>query len=342
MSEPADQSTDTQRRGGFAVRLFLFAGLFAAAAAVLGGLAWRSIYAGEGPAETETIVLLAPGSSVAAMGRDLEEAGVIRSKDWFRRVARLTGAHRSLQAGEYAIPPNASLADVLRMLEQGEAVLHKLTAPEGLTTAQILRVLAEHPALEGEVTLTPAEGALLPETYYFARGAARDDIIREMMAAQDAVFAEIWNDRASALPFSTREEALTIASIVEKETALPEERPRIAAVFVNRLRRGMRMESDPTIIYGLTGGEPLGRGLRRSELDRETPYNTYKIRGLPPTPIANPGRAAIEAVLNPPQTDELYFVADGTGGHEFAKTYEQHRSNVARWRRIESQQRSGG
>jgi UPF0755 protein len=191
------------------------------------------------------------------------------------------------------------------------------------------------------VTLAPAEGSLLPETYSYSRGEARDEIITRMQAAHRAALDELWAGRAKDLPFATPEEAVILASIVEKETGLADERPRVAAVFVNRLRRGMRLQSDPTVIYGVSGGEPLGRGLRASELRGETPYNTYVIRGLPPTPIANPGKAALAAVLNPPQTDELYFVADGTGGHAFAKTLAEHSRNVARWRQIERAQTAG-
>ncbi|MEX0643838.1 MAG: endolytic transglycosylase MltG, partial [Parvularculaceae bacterium] len=182
----------------------------------------------------------------------------------------------------------------------------------------------------GPATIEFAEG-----TYAFTRGQSRDGIIRSMIDAQQKLLDDLWDGRALELPFNTRMEALTLASIVEKETGVPDERARIAAVFINRLKRGMRLESDPTVIYGLTGGEPLGRGLRVSELKKETPYNTYLVSGLPPTPIANPGRASIEAVLNPLQTTEIFFVADGSGGHAFASTIEEHNRNVAKWRRIE-------
>ncbi|MGE0408199.1 MAG: endolytic transglycosylase MltG, partial [Amphiplicatus sp.] len=238
-------------------------------------------------------------------------------------------------AGEYRLPAGASLFDVIELLVEGKSILHYFTAPEGRTTAQILRLIEDNDVLIGNITLTPHEGELLPETYAFTRGEDRDDMIRRMMKAQDALLDSLWEARALELPFTTREEAVILASIVEKETGKPDERARIAAVFVNRLKRGMRLESDPTIIYGLTGGEPLGRGLRMSELRKETPYNTYVIRGLPPTPIANPGRASIEAVLNPLETDELFFVADGAGGHAFAATVAEHNRNVAKWRRAE-------
>jgi UPF0755 protein len=192
--------------------------------------------------------------------------------------------------------------------------------------------------LLGELSLAPEEGELLPETYAYTRGETRDGMVRTMMKAQDDFVEEIWGKRATELPFNTREEAIILASIVEKETGVADERPRIAAVFVNRLKKGMRLESDPTVIYGLTKGEPLGRGIRLSELRKETPYNTYVINGLPPTPIANPGKAAIEAVLNPLDTEDIFFVADGTGGHAFAATLEEHNRNVAKWRRVERDQ----
>src|SRR5690606_18966200 len=181
----------------------------------------------------------------------------------------------------------------------------------------------------------PPEGSVLPETYQIERGDDRAAVLKRMMDAQEALLAQLWAKRHPGLPFDTPEEAVTLASIVEKETGVAAERPRVAAVFVNRLRRGMRLESDPTIIYGLTRGRPLGRGIRASELAAATPYNTYLIDGLPPTPIANPGRASLAAVLDPPKTDELFFVADGTGGHVFAKTYEEHLRNVAKWRALE-------
>jgi len=197
--------------------------------------------------------------------------------------------------------------------------------------------------LTGDITRLPPEGRLLPETYLVDRGTSRQAVIDRMEAAQDALIADLWPNRADDLPFDTPEEAIILASVVEKETGIAHERPLVAAVFVNRMRRGMRLQSDPTIIYGLTQGEPLGRGIRRSELDSTSnPYNTYQIDGLPPTPIANPGREAIAAVLNPPDSAYLFFVADGTGGHAFSETYAEHNRHVARWRRIERERARGG
>ena len=316
--------------------------LSALATAVLLGvavLAWAvASYTAAGPEAREgdeTIVVLRSGAGVIEIGSTLAEAGVIRSATAFRVAAQLTGADRGLRAGEYRIESRASLADVVETLRSGEVVRHFVTIPEGWSVAQAIDILNAETVLTGQVSEIPAEGSLMPDTYEVTRGETRDAVIARMQAAQTALMEELWPTRAQGLPFSTPEQAVILASIVEKETGIAAERPRVAAVFVNRLRLGMRMESDPTVIYGVSRGRPLGRGLRRSELDRPTPYNTYQIAGLPPTPIANPGRAAIEAVLNPPQTQDLFFVADGTGGHIFAPSYEQHLANVARWRAIE-------
>lgn len=333
------------QRGG-AIKSFLIfvlgLGFLAIAALGLGGyLGYREANR-PGPTTEATTVLLEQGSAVSVIAHELQDSGVIRYAELFTAVVRARGADNDLKAGEYKIPAGASIMDVIDLLIEGKSILHLLTAPEGLTTAQILKVITEDEILTGELTLTPDEGELLPETYAFTRGETRNEIVQRMIAAQDAVVEKLWEARATELPFSTPQEAIILASIVEKETGLAEERPRIAAVFVNRLKRGMRLESDPTIIYGLTKGEPLGRGLRVSELRGETPYNTYIIRGLPPTPIANPGAAAIAAVLNPAETSDLFFVADGTGGHAFATTNREHERNVAAWRRIERERRQGG
>lgn len=312
------------------------------ALAVAGGgwFAWREATR-DGPHTEDVVVLFEPGVSVGTIAEKLHYAGAIRHEPLFKAAARLKGEAGALKAGEYRIPAGASVVDIIDILVEGKSILHYLTAPEGKTTAQILKLVAEDPDLQGEITLQPKEGELLPETYAFTRGRTRDEIIKEMMKARDAAIDGAWEGRALDLPFATKEEAIIIASIIEKETGVADERPRVAAVFVNRLRKGMRLQSDPTIIYGLTGGEPLGRGLRESELKKETPYNTYVISGLPPTPIANPGKASIEAALNPADTDDLYFVADGTGGHAFAATLDEHNANVARWRRIERERQAG-
>lgn len=340
----ADSSSKAQRGGAVKSFIVMLAGLALlsfAALGVGGYLAYREAN-NPGPANAPTIVLLEPGGSVLSIAQDLEDAEVIRYPELFTLIVRVKGAQNDLKAGEYEIPRRASVMDIIDILIEGKSIQHYVTAPEGLTTTQILNIVAAHETLTGEITVAPGEGELLPETYAFTRGETRDDVIRRMMKSQDALLDELWPNRAMELPFSSAEEAVILASIVEKETGVSEERERIAAVFVNRLRRGMRLESDPTIIYGLTQGEPLGRGLRQSELRKETPYNTYIIRGLPPTPIGNPGRAAIAAVLNPAETDDLFFVADGTGGHAFAATLREHERNVAAWRRIERERRQQG
>jgi UPF0755 protein len=219
-------------------------------------------------------------------------------------------------------------------MRRGEIVHHHVTVPEGLTSQQTVEILNRADVLTGSVP-TPPEGALLPETYDVVRGEERSAVLQRMMDARDKLLAQLWAKRKAALPFQTPDQAVSLASIVEKETALASERPRVASVYVNRLKGGIRLEADPTLIYGLNGGLPMGRGLLKSELVQPGPYNTYLNAGLPPTPIGNPGRASLAAVLDPPDTKDLFFVADGTGGHAFAATYEEHLKNVAHWRKVE-------
>ncbi|MDB5443627.1 MAG: hypothetical protein JWP73_2003 [Phenylobacterium sp.] len=301
------------------------------------------IYAGPGPSAAQgaaTTVILERGAGVSGIAKALKAAGVIRSQTVFLVMARLTpGA--SLKAGEYAVRSGESMAAIIDDLRAGRVVRHFVTVPEGWTSEMAANAVNAAPVLSGFAAVPP-EGAILPETYEVRRGDNRAAVMDRMRAAQDALLAQLWKGRRADLPFHTDEEAVILASIVEKETALPAERPRIAAVFINRLKAGMRLESDPTVIYGVSKGVPLGRGLTVSELAAATPYNTYKITGLPPTPIANPGRAALAAVLNPPPTDELYFVANGTGGHTFASTYAAHQANVAHWREIERARAAAG
>ena len=294
-------------------------------------------YNGPGPvAETgdATTVILRRGAGLPEIASSLERAGVVRSGSIFIAAAQITRAARDLKAGEYEIPSRASASAVLAKIRSGEVVRHQVTIPEGITSDMAVEILTANPVLAGEAP-TPPEGAILPETYDVQRGEDRAAVLRRMMDARDKVLGQLWAKRQAGLPFTSPEQAVILASIVEKETGLASERPRIAAVFLNRLAQGMRLESDPTIIYGLTRGRPLGRGIRLSELNGETPYNTYRIDGMPPTPIANPGRAALAAVLDPPKTNDLFFVADGTGGHVFAATFEQHKANVAKWRAVE-------
>lgn len=303
------------------------------------GIAKRE-FSAPGPLQEDVVVLLPKGAGLKDTSRLLALNGVVgpgfSGEFLFRLGARYRREDRAIRYGEYRIPAEASMADVLAMLVAGKTVGHKLTVPEGLTSFQIVELLRGSEVLTGEIEDLPAEGSLAAETYTLERNQSRKVVLKQMADLQAAVLAEAWEKRAPDLPLESPDEVLILASIVEKETGVASERPRVASVFVNRLRRGMRLQSDPTVIYGLTEGkEVLERGLRRSELDRATPYNTYVIDGLPPTPIASPGRDAIMAVVNPEETDFLYFVADGTGGHVFAKTLAEHNRNVAEWRKIE-------
>jgi len=294
-------------------------------------------YQGAGPAARQgagTTVILRHGASLTEIASTLERAGVVRSSSLFMAAAQITGAARELKAGEYAFESRAPMARVLDDIRTGKVVRRLLTIPEGFTSEMVAEALQRTSALSGAAP-QPPEGAVLPDTYQFERDDDRAALLKRMMDARDQTLAQLWARRQPGLPFATPEEAVVLASIVEKETAVPSERPRIAGVFVNRLRAGMRLESDPTIIYGVSRGRPLGRGIRLSELNAPTPYNTYQVDGLPPTPICNPGRAALAAVLDPPKTTELFFVADGSGGHVFASTFAEHRKNVEKWRALE-------
>lgn len=290
-----------------------------------------------GPAKAETVVLLPRGAGLAGITEILTEARVIEQPWLFRLAVRVLGRDRDLKAGEYAFPARVSVATVINMLANGQTFARRLTVAEGLTVAEIFQLLEQAEGLEGELPDPPPEGSLLPETYFYARGDTRAEMVKRMQRAMQTTLDQLWPTRAPGLPFASRQEALTLASIVDKETAAAAERRMVAAVFVNRLRRGMRLQADPTVIYGLTEGEgPLGRELTRRDWEHDSAYNTYRIDGLPPGPIANPGRAAIEAVLNPADVDYLYFVADGSGGHAFARTLREHNRNVAAWRRIKN------
>ncbi len=322
--------------GGFVAVLLLLT-ILAGAGALIWQEGERFLF-GAGPVAREgdaTLVFIPRGSGAGAIARQLSEAGVIRSAPLFRLAARALRADYRFKAGEYRIASGESAKSIMDRLARGDVVTWSITIPEGLPSVLIVEKLLADPILTGEIAKVPDEGSLLPDTYAFARGEARTAILDRMREAHAYFIEPLWEKRARDLPLKSMEEALILASIVEKETGLAKERPLVASVFVNRLRKGMRLESDPTIIYGISGGRPLGRGIRRSELDARTPYNTYQIDGLPPSPIANPGREAIVAVLNPPASDYLFFVADGTGGHAFAATYEEHEKNVAKWRAIE-------
>lgn len=323
--------------------IVLFSGLIVALA-IAGAGAGYWLYEGfmrPGPLRDDRVLIITPGTSVNAIAQMLETEGVIRDAFVFRVGVRLLSDLQPMKAGEYLFPRAVSSQDTVRLLQAGKTVVRRVTFAEGLTSAEITAQLNQADGLVGTLTNPPAEGALLPETYHFSYGDRRADLAARMARDMSKLMAELWPERDPGLPLKTPYEAIILASIVEKETGQASERPRVAGVFVNRLRKRMRLQSDPTVVYGLTlGSGPLGRPLKRSELKQETPYNTYVIRGLPPTPIANPGRESIQAVLHPEMTDDLYFVADGTGGHVFARTLNEHNRNVARWRKIEKKRKN--
>ena len=308
------------------------------------GLYWgKTEFHKEGPLAERKTVIIASGSGLNSIAATLEANGVIDDELVFKAGVWIYKNAGNLKAGEYAFVPGVSMQDVMKDLVEGKAVYHAVTFPEGWTSAQIVERLRNDPILVGEIDDIPAEGSLLPDTYSFTRGTTRQQIVNQMKRAQDKALTEIWARRSDGLPIASPEELVILASIVEKETARADERPRVAGVFVNRLNRGMRLQSDPTILYGLHGGNAWKEdrsAIRQSELNAENPYNTYQIAGLPPGPIGNPGRAAMEAVAAPSRTKDLYFVADGTGGHSFAETYEQHQRNVRRWREVERNKRA--
>jgi UPF0755 protein len=287
---------------------------------------------------TEDKVVNIPRGGIRDTADLLTREGVINQPTLFIAGALLLKAQNELKYGEYRFTRNASLRDVVDTIIEGKVVQHAFTMAEGLTADQVVQRLLENETLTGNIRDIPREGTLLPETYRFTFGTTREQMIQRMRQSHQRAVQEIWERRNPDLPIKTPEQLVTLASIIEKETGKPEERTRVAAVFVNRLRQKMKLQSDPTIIYGLVGGKgSLGRPIQRNEIEQPTPYNTYVIDGLPPGPIANPGRASLEAAANPARTRELYFVADGTGGHAFADNYEQHQKNVARLRALEQQ-----
>lgn len=309
--------------------------------AVVGGWGAHS-YLNAGPLSEAKYVLIERGQGVSAIAKTLEQENVISNDLLFKAAARLS--QKSLKAGEYEFSAHVSMTAVMKKLSDGDVFDRKITIPEGLTSHQIVKILNKQEELSGEIKSIPAEGSLLPDTYHFIKGEPRDKKIQEMKAAMTKTIDELWEGRAQDLSIKTKEEAIILASIVEKETGVGEERARIAGVFVNRLNKGIALQTDPTVIYAITKGNmkddgkgPLGRRLLRKDLKIDSPYNTYKNAGLPPGPICNPGRAAIAATLNPEKNDYIFFVADGTGGHVFAKTLAEHNANVAKWRKVRSQ-----
>ena len=329
---------------------FLFALVFVAVvlgvAAIAGGWLWlQSEVAKPGPSLEEAVFEVEPGEHLGSVAQRLEEQGLISDERTLRLHARLEGQQTAIKVGEYAVPPRASVATILSLLVAGDVIQYRITIPEGLTTAQILRLVEGNSDLEGDMPDREiGEGTLLPDTYIFSADTTRVQMIERMEKAQDDLLAELWPDRQEDIPIDTPEEALILASVVEKETGIASERGLVAGLFTERLRRGMRLESDPTVIYGVSKGEPLfnnagqRRTLYRSELNRKTDWNTYQIDGLPKTPICNPGRDAIAAVLNPPETNYIFFVADGKGGHLFAETLAEHNRNVAAYRAYEREE----
>jgi len=330
------QASDAKAKSGSKALLAPLAGLAAGLALLIlaGGLFVSAQIFGPGP-PTMSEITFSRGMSVSSMGRELEVQHVIHSAALFRLLARFRGHASEIKAGTYDFPANASLIDVLKQMEEGRVLQTYVTVPEGVTSAQVVRRLMKMSDLTGDIDVPP-EGSILPETYLYQKGETRQAVLDRMLDAGRKTLNDLWGKRVPGLPFASKEEALIMASIVERETGVASERPRVAAVFINRLKEGMRLGSDPTVIYGISHGESLGRGLRKSELETWTPWNTYLIDKLPMTPIANPGKAAIEAVLNPAPTRDLYFVADGSGGHAFAATYEEHLANVAKWRSMEA------
>ncbi|MBB4508188.1 endolytic transglycosylase MltG [Rhizobium johnstonii] len=308
--------------------------------AVIGFYYATSTYRNPGPLQTNTNFIVRSGAGLTEIASNLERNAIISDARIFRYLtATHLSAGESLKAGEYEIKARASMRDIMELLKSGKSILYSVSFPEGLTVRQMFDRMLQDTVLEGDLPAAlPTEGSLRPDTYKFSRGTKRSEIIEQMAAAQQKLVDQIWDKRDSSLPLRSKEEFVTLASIVEKETGVPDERAHVASVFLNRLGKGMRLQSDPTIIYGLFGGEgkPADRPIYQSDLKRETPYNTYVIKGLPPTPIANPGKDALEAVANPWKTQDLYFVADGTGGHVFSATLEEHNANVKRWRKLEA------
>ncbi len=307
--------------------LGIAAGLLVGAAVALWLLTGWNV---SGPARQPTPVVIAEGSSMAAAARSLEKAGVLASADGFLLRARLFGGDKPIRAGEYEVPAGASPSDLLALLQSGRTLQRFVTIPEGLPSIMVHERLMRAPVLTGTVPV-PEEGSVLPDSYSYQRGESRAAVLKRMQDAMNKEFDALWAKRKPNLPVSNRNEVITLASIVEKETGKPSERRMVAGVYTNRLRVGMPLQADPTVIYPVTKGKPLGRRILRSELNTNNGYNTYRMAGLPIGPIANPGRESIAAVLDPADTKALYFVADGTGGHVFANTLAEHNANVARW-----------
>jgi len=325
--------------GIFTLVLFIMLG-----AGALAALLYHQ-YESPGPLQVSQVITIPKGEGRIEIATRLEREGAISNR-WafianFLVRSRAGGKPLELKAGDYEIKKHASMAEIMEIISQGRGVLSKITVPEGLTSMQIVERLRAEEELVGDINEVPPEGSLLPDTYRYSKGMNRQELLDRMQLEMQKFLAAAWERRQPSLPIATPEEAVIFASIVEKETGRADERGRVAAVFTNRLRKGMRLQSDPTVIYGVVGGQgTLGRSITRADLDTPTPHNTYRINGLPPTPICNPGRSAIEASLNPPSTADLYFVADGTGGHTFTETLKDHNAAVSVWRKVERERKA--
>ncbi|MCM8557169.1 endolytic transglycosylase MltG [Sphingomicrobium sediminis] len=314
-------------------RFLLVLLILAGAAAAFVAYGWW----GNGPTEEETGIIVTEGTGIGALGQQLAENDQIKlSPSLWRLGARVLGGNEPIQAGEFTIPPGASAAQILDILQNGKAVQRFVTIPEGMPSVLVQERIDAAILLEGDTPL-PEEGSLLPDTYSYQRGETRAELVERMQAAMDEAIAELWPQRSENAVVTSPREAIILASIVEKETAQADERRMVAGVLSNRIRQGMMLGADATTIYPITQGRPLGRQIRRSELDDPNPYNTRAITGLPVGPITNPGIESIRAVLDPADTEALYYVADGTGGHVFARTLEEHNENVRRWRAIRAE-----
>ncbi|MBR6412829.1 MAG: endolytic transglycosylase MltG [Alphaproteobacteria bacterium] len=309
--------------------------LFFIAVSLIGGsvLTTYTQFIEDGPLTEAKDVVIPKGRSLKQVARLLKREGVIESPAIFELGVRASGNTLKIKSGEYNFPRQASAKLVMNILTDGQTVARRFVAPEGMTSAQIVELMDKYLGLVGEVQKIPPDGTLLPETYNYSYGDTKESLLKRMQESMDKKVAELWAKRDKNVPFKTSWEAVIMASIVEKETARPEERPHIASVFFNRLKKHIRLQSDPTVIYAITNGKlDLKRALTYADLKVQNPYNTYVVYGLPQGPIANPGAAALAAVLNPMETDDIYFVADGKGGHVFSPTYEEHQKNVTRWR----------